>query len=120
MAIVNGVIWEQTITEKSVADGVHPIINRSKEFKADNGIIPAGEIVAIDSNGDIVSYDPASGGSEATPVGVCTYSIDTSKDTIGYVIVHGTVLKNSLTTKGSAAAANDISNLESSTIIWSN
>jgi len=120
MATVNGVICQSTLTEKSVADGVHPIVTRSKQFKADNGTIEAGEILALDSNGDVVSYNPASGGPEVTPIGVCAMSIDTSKDTLGIVIVHGTVLRKSILALGAEAAAADITALETNTQIWAN
>lgn len=119
MATVNGVVGQQTITEKRIIDDRHPALVKMMSFKADNGVIPAGEILALDSNSDIVSYDPASGGSEATPAGVCTRETDTSKDTIAGVIVHGAVVKKALLTKGETAAADEIAALESETVIWS-
>ncbi len=119
MATLNGVVGQQTITDKSVIDDRHPAVVRMKQFKADNGIIPGGEIVALDANGDIVSYDPASGTSEATPVGVCTADVDTAKDSIGGIIVHGTVIGKSLLTKGASASTGEISALETNTLIWS-
>jgi len=119
MAIVNGVVGQQTITEKSVIDERHPAIVRFKTFKADSGIIKAGEIIALDAGGDAVSFDPASGTSTATPIGVNAADIDTSKDTIGSVVVHGTVVAKSLLTQGSASTAGEIATLESSTLIWS-
>lgn len=118
MATVNGVVGQQTITEKTVIDDRHPAVVRLKQFKADNGVIPAGEIVALDANGDIVSYDPASGGTEATPVGVCTAETDTAKDSIGSVMVHGAAVSKSLLTKGAAASASEKTALEANTIIW--
>lgn len=118
MATVNGVIGKQTITEKSVIDDRHPAVIRMKQFKADNGIIPAGEIVAVDASGDIVSYDPASVTTEKTPVGVCAIETDTSKDTIGNVIVHGAVVRASLLTLSAASTSAEVAALESNTIIW--
>lgn len=119
MATVNGVVGQQTITEKTIIDDRHPAVVRMKEFKADNGIIPAGEIVALDSDGKVVSYDPGSGSTEATPIGVCIYGIDTSKNTLGDVLVHGTVVGKSLLTLGSASVSAETAALESNTLIWS-
>ncbi|PLX68641.1 MAG: hypothetical protein C0603_05670 [Denitrovibrio sp.] len=119
MATLNGVVGQQTITDKSVIDDRHPAVARMKQFKADNGIIKSGEILALDANEDIVSFDPAAGTSEATPVGVCMADVDTEKDSIGSVLVHGTVVAKSLLTKGITASANEIATLESSTLIWS-
>ncbi|MGD9808880.1 MAG: hypothetical protein AB7E76_10715 [Deferribacterales bacterium] len=119
MATVNGVIGQQTITDKSVIDDRHPAVIRFMQFKADNGIIGAGEILALDSNGDVVSYDPASGGTEASPIGVCSSQTDTAKDTAGGVIIHGTVVGASLLTLGVKAVSAEIEALEANTLIWS-
>jgi len=118
MATVDGIVGQETITQKTVIDGRHPAVVRNKKFKASNGVIPAGEIVAVDAGGDIVSYDPDSVTSEATPVGVCTYDIDTAKDSVGCIIVHGTVVSASLLTKGTPSLAAHITALESNTLIW--
>lgn len=119
MATVNGVIGRETITDKTVIDSRHPAVTRFMQFKTDNGEIPAGEIVAMDSNGDVVSCDPASGTSENTPVGVCVNVTDTAKDTIGSVLVHGTVVASALLTKGVKSSAAEIAALEANTLIWS-
>lgn len=119
MATLNGVVGQQTITDKTVIDSRHPAVIRIMQFKADNGIIPAGEIAALDSNGDVVSYDPASVTTEVTPIGVCTEDTDTSKDTAGRVIVHGTVVAASLLTQGSKSSAAEVEALEADTLIWS-
>lgn len=119
MATVNGVIGQQTITDKRVIDDRHPAVIRFMQFKADNGIIEAGEILAFDANGDVVSCDPASGTTEATPIGVCSAQTDTSKDTAGGVIVHGTVVAESLLTLGVKAVTAEIDALEANTLIWS-
>ena len=119
MATVNGIVGQQTITEKTVIDDRHPAVIRLKKFKPDNGIIPAGQIVALDAAGETVSFDPDSLGTEDTPVGVCTYEVDTAKDSIGSVMVHGAVVAASLLVKGAAATASEKAELEASTVIWS-
>jgi len=119
MSIVNGVVGQQTLTGKTVIDDRHPAVVCFKKFKQDNGIIPAGEIVAADTNGDMVSYDPLAADSTNTPKGVCTQETDTSKNTISGVMIHGAVVAKALLTKGAAATAGEISDLESNTVIWS-
>jgi hypothetical protein len=119
MATVNGIVGQQTITGKTVIDDRHPAVVRFKEFKADNGIIKAGEIIALDASSTAVSYDPLSAGTEKTPIGVCANEIDTAKDTIGSVIVHGTVIGEALTTKGVKAVSAEVADLETNTLIWS-
>ncbi|MCD8552327.1 hypothetical protein [Seleniivibrio sp.] len=118
MATVNGVVGTQTITGKTVTDGRHPAVIRIMEFASDAGTIQAGEIIALDASGKAVSFDPAASDSTNTPVGVCTEDIDTSKDTAGSVAVHGTVMKKSLLTKGSASSAAHVASLETNAPIW--
>lgn len=118
MATVNGIVGQQTITSKTVVDGRHPAIVRLMEFKADNGIIPAGEIIAIGADGEAVSYDPAGASPLNVPVGVCTEDTDTSVNTAGTVAVHGTVMGSSLLVKNAAASASAMTALENSASIW--
>lgn len=118
MATVNGIVGQQTISSKSVIDGRHPAVIRLMEFKADNGIIPAGEIIAVNADGKAVSYDPAGASPLNIPAGVCTEATDTSVNTAGSVAVHGTVMGSSLLVKGAAASASAMTALENSTSIW--
>jgi len=118
MAKANGVLGRETITSKRIIDDRHPAVIRFKEFKEDNGIIKSGELVALDTNNDVVLYDPSGAAPEDTPVGVCVEDIDTAKETIGSVMVHGTVVKSSLTTKGLKSDDADINKLEEKTAIW--
>ncbi|TCK58200.1 head decoration protein [Seleniivibrio woodruffii] len=118
MATVNGVVGTQTITGKTVTDGRHPAVIRTMEFASGAGIIRAGEIIALSTAGKAVSFDPAASDSKKTPVGVCIQDIDTAKDTAGSVAVHGTVMKKSLTVKGTEASSADIAALEANTPVW--
>lgn len=118
MATVNGVVGTQTISSKSVIDGRHPAVVRLMEFLADNGTIPAGEIIALNTEGTAQSYDPAGSSPLNIPVGVCTEDTDTSKDTAGNVMVHGAVLGSSLLVLGSEASASARAALEANTPVW--
>jgi hypothetical protein len=118
MATISGIVGQQTITSKSVIDARHPAVVRLMEFKANSGIIPAGEIMAVGSDGKAVSYDPAGVSPLNLPVGICTEDTDTAVNTAGSVAVHGTVMGKSLLVKGETASASEMADLESNTSIW--
>lgn len=118
MATFNGVVGQQTISYKTVADGNHPAVIRMVEFLSDNGTIKAGEIIAYDTNGKAVSYDPAAVDSKNIPVGVLTEDIDTTTDTAGMMAVHGTLVRAAITVKGASASDANISALESKIPVW--
>lgn len=108
MAGFNAVLDTKQFSDKRVLDDRHPAIVITRAFKANNGTIPAGELVAYDVNGDVVSFDPAGIAPVNDPVGVCVHDVDTAKVTIGGVVVHGTVVSAALTVKGADADADDI------------
>jgi len=118
MATFNGVVGTQIISSKSVIDGRHPAVVRIMEFLTENGVIPAGEIIAFDSDGKAVSYDPTGTAPLNAPIGVCTEEIDTAKDSAGNVLVHGCVLASSLLTLGTASTVSHKAALESAKPIW--
>ena len=120
MATVNGVVGTQVVSGKTTVVGEHPAVIRTLPFKADNGTLEAGTIVAINATGTYEGYDPdaTEGSPLLTPVGVLTMAIDTTKDTVGNVLVHGTVVKASLLKLGSAAADADVIALETAVAVW--
>lgn len=118
MATVNGIVGQQTISSKTVADGNHPAVIRIVEFPANNGTLKAGEVIAINAAGKAVSYDPAASDSVKTPVGVLTEDIDTAKDTAGFIAVHGTIVRKALTVKGASISDAQVKSLETSIPVW--
>ncbi|WP_022852032.1 hypothetical protein [Limisalsivibrio acetivorans] len=121
MAKFDAVVNRQTVDSAEILDGRHPAVVRVMEFKADSGEVPAGEIVAKDALGLISSYDPDAVSANATlavPVGVNLFPVDTAKDSLGNVVVHGTVIRSSLKTEGAEAADVDKDTLEQNTQIW--
>lgn len=111
----NAVLGTQNFTEKQIIDGTHQGIIKSMALKADNGELVAGLLVAKDNNGDIVAYDPGGVSPVDTVVGVLVTKADTTKETNGRVLKHGTVVRAQLTVDDGTPAAPDdadIANLE--------
>lgn len=114
MAGFNAVLDTKSFSGKRIIDDRHPAIVVTRAFKADNGTIPGGELVAIDANDLIVSYNPLGASPENDPVGICLQDVDTTAETLGNILVHGTAVRAALTTGGSAAADEDVALLEPS------
>lgn len=109
---MNGIIGETTYTTSSVLSKIHPPVIKVMTAKADNGTLTEGLLVAKDSNGDIVAYEPAGDAPLDTCVGVLTQEIDTTKDDAAPVLVHGTAVQNKLVVGAVAPDADDIAALE--------
>ncbi|MBI3584204.1 MAG: hypothetical protein HY096_09705 [Nitrospinae bacterium] len=102
----------QSFTEKQVVDATHPAVILTMKVKANQGELAVGLIVAKDGNGDIVSYDSAGASPLNTPVGVLTMKVDSTKETVGNVLRHGTTVKSSLLVGTAAPSASDLTKLE--------
>lgn len=96
-----------------VIDFTHPPLVQAMKVKADQGELPAGLIVALDVNGEVVPYNPAEEAPVNDPIGVLVYGIDTTKETVGNVLRHGVVVKASLKVGNNAPTNEDLKKLES-------
>lgn len=101
----------QTFTEKVVVDGTHPAIILAMKIKPNQGELKAGLIVALDTNGEVVPYNPTGQAPLNIPIGVLTVSIDTTKETVGSVLRHGTVVRKNLLVGNNPVAETDIQKL---------
>lgn len=118
MAKFNGVVDRKEISSEGVIDGRHPAVVKVMPFKSNNGNIGAGEIIALDENGKADFYDADGTDELKKPVGVVIFSVDTEKDSLGSVLVHGTVIRSALKNNGTKADAGAVNALESNTLIW--
>jgi len=91
----------------------HPAVILSKSVKQGQGVLERGTIVAVDSNGLVVPYNPSATDSTAEPVGVLVERVDTSKETVGNVLVHGVVYRERLVVAGGSVTTDDLKKLES-------
>lgn len=96
----------------SVISMIHPPVIKTMKAKTANGILPAGLLVAKDSNGDIVAYDPEGEAPLNVSVGVLTQLLDTTTDDAAVVLVHGTVILEKLLVDTAVPTAEDIASLE--------
>lgn len=90
---MNAIIASFNVSQSAVVDPTHPPILGTLKVKAANGVLPEGLVLAKDSNGDVVAYDPAGTGptaSLAVIVGVLAHDCDTNKDDAAVVLKHGT------------------------------
>ena len=95
---VNGKIGEINIKEVQVlADVEHKPVILTKNLKAGQGILEAGSIIAKDGQGKLVLYDPTKDTHQI--IGVLASQVDTDRQTLANVIVHGVVLKKVLKAK---------------------
>lgn len=99
-----------------VIDFSHPPIVQAMKVKANQGELPAGLIVALDVNGEVVPYNPAGQAPVNDPIGVLVYGIDTTKETVGSVLRHGVVVKASLKVGDTPPAETDLRKLEAKAI----
>lgn len=102
-----------TFEAKQVVDATHPAVVLSMKVKANQGELPIGLIVTKDDNGELIPFER---GSTKEPVGVLTNTVDTSKETVASVLVHGTVVAKALLVKQETtfqqANANEIAALK--------
>ena len=113
---VNGVIGTYVPPKPSEAvysEERHPAVILSKSVKQGQGVLERGTIVAVDSNGLVVPYNPSATDSTAEPVGVLVERVDTDKETVGNVLVHGVVYRERLVVAGGSVTADDLKKLES-------
>ncbi len=82
----------------------HPPIIETRTMTAGETAIPAGELMALDATGGLVSYDPEAVDSKKDVVGVLIEVADPSTEAPdGVILVHGTVRSEALTVQGAAA-----------------
>jgi hypothetical protein len=122
MSIQNGFLGSVSFKESQVIAEGHPVVVRSRVVKANQGTLNPGQLVAIDSTGLLVAYDPAytpGQGDPPAPVlaGVCLHLVDTAAEAAAEVIVHGTVVKEALKSLTAAAAPAQLTALEK-LLIW--
>jgi len=89
----------------------HPAVILSKSVKQGQGILERGTIVAVDSNGLVVPYNPSATDSTGEPVGVLVERVDTGKETVGNVLVHGVVFRGRLVIAGGTVSEGDLTKL---------
>ncbi|WP_163328826.1 head decoration protein [Desulfurobacterium thermolithotrophum] len=120
---VDGKIGTVSIKEEQIiADSPHKPVIVTKELKSGQGTLPAGSIIARDmTTGKLVLYDPAAKDGDGNPtqeiVGVLTTIVDTDRQTLAPLIVHGVVIAKFLkVAEGSTVDEVVLSNLEKKTI----
>ena len=109
---MNAVIGSMNVSDTSVISRLHPPIMGTMKAKAANGTLAEGLVVAKDSNGDLVAYDPVGLAPLNTPVGILVHECDTTKDDAAVVLKHGTAVKSALLVGASAPDAADLAKLE--------
>ncbi|MDR1397176.1 MAG: hypothetical protein LBJ14_05540 [Desulfarculales bacterium] len=121
MAIQNGIVGGVSFKEAQVIAEGHPVVVRSRVVKANQGTLQPGQLLALDSAGLAVAYDPAYTPGQNDPpapalYGVCLHLVDTAAEAAAEVIVHGTVVKAVLFTLAGAATPAVLEALEALTI----
>ncbi|WP_457640491.1 head decoration protein [Persephonella sp.] len=119
---VNGKIGEINIKEvQVVADVEHKPVILTKNLKTGQGVLEAGSIIGKDlSTGDLVFYDPTavdgSGNPTQEPIGVLANLVDTDRQTLANIVVHGVVLQKFLQVKAGTINSDVLNALEVKTI----
>ena len=94
---VDGKIGEMTTKEVQIITELHPPVIITVPLKANQGYLELGSIIAKNNNGENVLYDPSDTNQQI--VGVLANSVDTNRQDIGNVIVHGVVVRKFLKAK---------------------
>ncbi len=110
---MNAVLGTLEYGASSIVSLIHPPVLKTLKAKANNGVLAAGLLVAKDSNGDVVAYDPQGAAPLNVCVGVLAQEVDTSRDNAAVVLRHGTVVREKLRVGSSAPNAADLAVLES-------
>lgn len=110
---MNAVLGTIEYGANGVVSQVHPPVLKTMKAKANNGTLSAGLVVAKDSNGDLVSYDPGGTAPVNAAVGVLVQDCDTATDDAAVVLRHGTVVLSKLKVGAGAPGATDLTALES-------
>ncbi len=120
---VNGKIGEVNVKEvQVVADVEHEPVILTKNLLSGQGVLEAGSIIGKDlSTGDLVFYDPTAvdsttGNPIQEPIGVLANLVDTDRQTLANIIVHGVVLQNALKVKAGTIDTAVLDALEAKTI----
>ncbi len=120
---VNGKIGEVNVKEvQVVADVEHKPVIVTKNLLSGQGVLEAGSIIGKDlSTGNLVFYDPTAvdsttGNKTQEPIGVLANLVDTDRQTLANIIVHGVVLKNALKVKAGTIDTAVLEALEAKTI----
>jgi len=111
---VNAVIGtnEAFKPDETIYSGHHGPVTRARKVKADQGVLEAGLIVALDGDGNVVPYDPSGSEPVNKPVGVLLERCDTTKEDAAIVIVHGTVWKDRIHVGENPPSNDDLAALE--------
>ena len=109
---MNAVLGTMEYGTSSVISAIHPPVIKTMKAKANNGTLSAGLVVAKDSNGDIVAYNPGGAAPLNVAVGVLTQDCDTSTDDGALVLRHGTVVLGKLKVGSGAPDGSALAALE--------
>ncbi len=95
----------------TIIDPTHPPIIKNGDIKANQGTLARGLVVALDADSKYVPYDPAGLAPLNAPKGILTEEVDTTKETAGPVLKHGTAVWANVLVGAGAPAAADIAKL---------
>uniref|UniRef100_A0A7C3I633 Head decoration protein n=1 Tax=Gracilinema caldarium TaxID=215591 RepID=A0A7C3I633_9SPIR len=109
---MNAVLGTIDYGASSVISAIHPPVIKTMKAKTNNGTLAAGLVVAEDSAGDIVAYNPGGTAPLNEAVGVLVQDCDTTTDDGALVLRHGTVVLGKLKVGTSAPDADDLAALE--------
>ena len=98
-----------TLGGATILDATHPPIIKNRTIKANQGILARGLVLAESVDGD-VPYDP-SGQTPPPPIGILPVEVDTTKETVGPALRHGTVVWENVLVGSGAPDAADIKKL---------
>lgn len=98
---------KRVFTIDEIADGRHGPVSISIRLKSGTGSITAGQLVAKDTDGEIVPY--TTGGTGLVGVALRTVKLDEDESVL--VLVHGTARREKLTVGTAAVTQTEIDKL---------
>ena len=111
---VNGVIgtYERSTFQSTVLAPGHDGVIRNVKVKTGQGVLKAGLLMAYNSDGKLVPYDPSASAPINSPVGVLAEDIDTDRTDVAPIVVHGTVWRTKLLVGSNPPSESDLEKLE--------
>ncbi len=113
---LNAVQGKIELKATPIVHGAHPAVVVSTQFKASNGEIKAGAIIALNSSSEALLYERGGTSPINAIHGVLIEDVNTAKQTVGRVLIHGAVVSKKVLHKTSAATSADFTALRAAGI----
>ena len=112
----NAKLGTQTFKEITVIDYTHPPVVWDFPVATGQGELAPGTVVALNSAGAVVPYDPDGAAPENDPIGVLIMRVNTDDEDVAPVLIHGCAVRKHVTVGGNPISDADVAKLRAKQI----